>query len=83
MEKPKLIVWRKIALDQVVSTLQYYEAELSVQAAKKLYAAIDISIAKLSEHPTIGRPSAKKAGVRSWIVKKMFPSLLLTMRNND
>ena len=72
MEKPKLVVWRKRALDQVGEILDYYQQEFSPQAVNNLVAAIDEAVLKASKYPTIGQPSVKKKGVRSRIVKEHY-----------
>jgi addiction module RelE/StbE family toxin len=72
MEKPKLIIWRKAALKQVGEILDFYQNEYSIQASENLVNAIEATIEKVYKHPTIGQPSAKKKGVRSWIVKEHY-----------
>jgi|GEM_PF-3388128 len=53
MEKPKLITWRKTALKQLGEILDFYQNEYSIQASENLVNAIEATIEKVYNHPTI------------------------------
>ncbi len=64
----KEIVWRKVALLQVEQVFLFLLENASEQSAHKFLDSIEKCTKIIATHPTVGMPSQKKVGVRSYQV---------------
>jgi len=69
------------------SLFSWYVDKAGVEVAWRFQATLDISLAKLSIRPDLGRPRhfrhPKLLGLRSFLVERPFENLLIFYRAND